>query len=353
MNETMCGLIKIAGSAGEYVYRDDLPIPTIGDDEVLIKIHCTSICGTDLHIVDWDEWSKKWVRHDAVMGHETAGTIVEVGKNVNDRKIGDRISCESHIPCNDCYLCKNGMQHICSRMELFGVSQDGAFAQYAKIRSDCTFLILDELSLEEACLLEPMGSGVHGAEAAEVQGKTVLISGCGPIGLAAVAACRHFGAELIIACDLLNDRLALAKDFGADVTVNVSEEELSAVIEKLNDGLGVDAAIDLTGSAQAIRKAISCLRAGGKLVGVGLPPEPVALDLANEVFYREVSVTGISGRRLWETWENFAEIMKEPYFDCEKLLGERFLLSEYKRAFERTRSGAPGRNLLFPNNKVI
>ena len=207
MKDTMCGLVKEVNAPSGLVYHTDLPIPEINDDEVLIKVHCSAICGTDLHIMEWDEWSQKRIKAPVTVGHETAGEIVAVGKNVTERKVGDRVSCESHIPCGECYFCKNGMPHICKNVKLFGCTQNGAFAEYAKIRWDCTFLLEDDVTDEAACMFEPMGAGIHGVEAAEVNGKTVLVSGCGPIGLTALSASKTFGAVKVIACDLIDENL--------------------------------------------------------------------------------------------------------------------------------------------------
>ena len=207
MKDTMCGLVKEENGPSGLVYHTDLPVPQIDDDEVLIKVHCTAICGTDLHIMEWDEWSQKRIKAPVTVGHETAGEIVAGGKNVTERKVGDRVSCESHIPCGECYFCKNGMPHICKNVKLFGCTQNGAFAEYAKIRWDCTFLLEDDVTDEAACMFEPMGAGIHGVEAAEVNGKTVLVSGCGPIGLTAISASKTFGAVKVIACDLIDEKL--------------------------------------------------------------------------------------------------------------------------------------------------
>lgn len=352
MKETMCGLVKeVAGPSG-LVYHTDLPIPEIGDNEVLIKVHCTAICATDLHVMEWDDWSQKRVRVPVIPGHETAGDIVAVGKNVKDRKVGDRVSCETHIACNDCFFCKNGLAHICKNVELFGVSVPGAFAEYTKIRSDCTFLLDDDISYETACMFEPMGAGVHGVEAAEVQGKTVLVSGCGPIGLTAISASKTFGAKLVIACDLLDARLEIAKEMGADVVFNSGTCDLVAEIQKLTDGLGVDAAIDVTGAGAAIRTGLKCVRAAGRLVCVGLPGKPVELDLANDLIYREVLMTGISGRKIWETWTDFAKVMKGPYFKVENVMGERFAMKDIDLALEKIHNGVPGKMLLYPGEVV-
>ena len=220
MKDTMCGLVKEVNAPSGLVYQTDLPIPEINDDEVLIKVHCSAICGTDLHIMEWDERSQKRIKAPVTVGHETAGEIVAVGKNVTERKVGDRVSCESHIPCGECYFCKNGMPHICKNVKLFGCTQNGAFAEYAKIRWDCTFLLEDDVTDEAACMFEPMGAGIHGVEAAEVNGKTVLVSGCGPIGLTAISASKTFGAVKVIACDLIDEKLEVAKKMGADAVLN-------------------------------------------------------------------------------------------------------------------------------------
>ena len=348
MSKTMRGLVKQSAAPGEFVFRDDLPVPEIGDDEVLIKVHCTAICGTDMHIIEWEDWSQKHVQPPIIPGHGTAGDIVAVGRNVKDRKVGDRVSCESHIACGECYFCTHGLGQICKNVKLFGCSVDGAFAEYAKIPAASTFLLDDAISYEAACMFEPMGAGVHGAEAAEVEGKTVLVSGCGPIGLTAVSACKTFGAKLVIACDLVDDRLEMAKKMGADVTVNSGREDLRGTVLKLTDGIGVDAAIDITGAGAAINAGLKCVRAAGRMVCVGLPTKPVTMDLTNDLIYREVELTGISGRRIWETWTDFAKVMNGPYFQLDLVMGRRFALEDFHQAVEAIRSGETGKMLIYP-----
>ena len=349
----MTGLIKERPEPGDFVFRDDLPVPEIGDDEVLIKVHCTAICGTDMHIMEWDRWSQIRVRTPFIPGHETAGVIVKTGKNVTDRKVGDRVSCETHIPCGDCWFCRNGMPHICRNVKLFGATENGAFAEYAKIRSDSTFVLDDSISYEMACMFEPLGAGVHGVEAAEVQGKTVLVSGCGPIGLTAVSACKTFGASRVIACDLEDDRLKMALDMGADYAINSRTQDLRAEVLALTDGIGADAAIDITGAGPAIRAGLNCVRAAGILVCVGLPTKNVEFDLTNELIYREIKLTGISGRKIWETWEDFSKVMQGPYFRLDHIMGRKFALRDYQKAFDLIRAGVPGKMILYPDENDI
>ena len=349
MNDTMCGLVKEVNGPGDLVYHTDLPVPQVGDDEVLIKIHCTALCGTDMHIMEWDEWSQKRIQAPVTLGHETAGEIVAVGKNVTERRVGQRVSCESHIPCGECYFCKNGMPHICKDVKLFGVTQNGAFAEYAKLRWDCTFLLEDDITDEAACMFEPMGAGVHGVEAAEVCGKTVLVSGCGPIGLTAISACKTFGATMVIACDLIDEKLEVAGKMGADHVFNSGKCDLVAEVKALTGGAGVDAAIDITGAEAALNTDLKCLRAAGRMVSVGLPTRPITFhDMTDDLVYREIQFTGVSGRKIWETWEDFAKVMKGPYFKLDEVIGGRFPMKDFETALDRIHSGVPGKMILYP-----
>lgn len=348
MENVMRGLVKENAGPGNYVYHTDLPLPKIAADEVLIRIHCAAICATDMHIMEWDEWSRKRMRTPLIAGHEMAGEIIATGANVRERKVGDRVSCETHVPCGECYFCENNMPHICRNIDLLGVTIPGAFAEYMKIRWSNTFVLDDGVSDEAACMFEPMGAGIHGVESAQVAGKVVLVSGCGPIGLTAVSGSKTFGAKLVIACDLVDERLQDAKDMGADVVFNSEKCDLVEEILKLTDGVGADAAIDVTGAGPAIRTGIKSVRAAGRVVCVGLPTKPVELDLANDLIYREVELTGISGRKIWDTWEDFATVMKGPYFKLDKVLGGKFRLEEFDRAVEQIRSGVGGKMLLYP-----
>lgn len=347
----MSGLVKETSGPGAFVFRDDLPIPEPGDDEVLVKVHTAALCGTDLHIISWDTWTQNWAKEAPfIPGHEVGGEIVAVGKNVTERKVGDRVSCESHVACGTCWPCTHGLSNVCQNMRLFGVGMDGAFAEYFKIRWDVTYVLDDSIDYDTACLFEPMGAGVHGVEKADVEGKNVLISGAGPIGLTAAAAAKTFGAAQVICCDLLDERLASAKEMGADVTVNSAKEDLRAVVMDRTGGIGCDCAIDITGAEPAIRSAIRLLRAGGRFVGIALPTKEISLDLANDVFYREIEITGISGRLIWQTWDDFSKVMQGPYFKPETVTGQRFRMRDVDQAVQAAESGVPGKMLLYPDS---
>lgn len=347
MQGTMCGIVKESAGPG-LVYRTDLPIPQIDDDELLIKVHCTAVCGSDLHMNDWDEWSRKRMKPPVIVGHETAGDVIEVGKDVTNIKAGDRVSVETHIPCDDCYFCKNDLKEICSNVELFGVSVDGAFAEYTKVKAKNAYKIEDGISYEMACMFEPMGAAVHGVEAGHVEGKSVLICGLGALGMTAVTSAKVLGATTVIATARSDKKLEIAKQMGADYVVNYTTEDLVAEIKKLTGGLGVDVVIEVTGYENSILNGLKCVRAAGRVVIVGLPTKPTTLNLTEDIIYRQVELTGISGRRIWGTWDNFAKVMQDPRYKLEYVMGEKYALRDYEKAFERLRSGAPGKNLIYP-----
>lgn len=344
----MRGICKTAPGRGAE-YRTDLPIPKIRDDEVLMRVRASAICGTDLHIYGWNEWAAKRMKNlPIVFGHETAGEIVEIGKNVAGYQVGDRISVETHIPCNHCFQCENGRRHICENMRLFGVTEPGAFAEYAPVPGDCIVRLADGVSFEMGAMLEAMGAGVHGVEKAEVRDKTVLVSGCGPIGLMVTGACKAHGAQRVIACDILPEKLRLAEAMGADVTVNSAETDVVQAVRRETGGTGADAAIDITGSGRAIVAGLRALRKGGRMVSVGLPSGEIPVNLTEDIIYREIQYTGVSGRQMFATWDDCMDILQTPGFSLEPVMGGRYPLEDFEDALAAIQSGAPGKMLLIP-----
>lgn len=348
MKGTMKGICKMRPDVGAE-YRTDIPIPQIGEDEVLMKVHATAICGTDLHIYHWNEYAATRMKHlPMVFGHETAGEIVEMGKNVSGYQIGDRIAVETHVPCGHCLQCRTGNPHICENMRVFGVTDPGAFAEYAVVPKACIVRLDDALSYEQGAMLEAMGAGVHGVEKAQVKGKTVLVSGCGAIGLMAIGACKAHGAKQIIACDMFDEKLELAKVMGADLTVNSGKASVVDVVRQATDGSGADAAIDITGNGKAIVAGIRALRKGGIMVSVGLPDGEIPINLTEDIIYREIVYTGISGRRMFETWEDCMQIIQTPGFSLEPAIGGIYPMSEFEKALNAIQSGVPGKMILIP-----
>ena len=348
MTGTMRGICKMRPGAGAE-YREDLPIPQISDDEVLIKVHATAICGTDLHLYHWNEYAQKRMTNlPMVFGHETAGEIVEIGKNVTGYKLGDRISVETHVPCNHCWQCKNGRPHICENQHVFGVTDPGAFAEYAPVHKDCIVRLKDDISYEMGAMLEAMGAGVHGVEVAQVRGKRVLVSGCGPIGLMTIGACKAHGASQVIACDLIDEKLEIAKTMGADITVNSRDVDLPAFVRSQTDGVGADAVIDITGNPHAIRAGLKAVRKGGIFVSVGLPDGEVGINLTEDIIYREVIYTGVSGRLMFETWEDCMNILQSPGFSLEPVVGGIYPFRDFEQALDALKQGVPGKMILVP-----
>lgn len=348
MEGTMRGVCKMAPGAGA-AYRTDLPIPQIGDREVLMRVHASAICGTDLHIYGWNEWAAKRMRKlPIVFGHETAGEIVEIGRNVTGLRVGDRISVETHIPCNDCFQCRHGRRHICENMRIFGVTEPGAFAEYAPVPAECAVRLRDGISYEAGAMLEAMGAGVHGVEKAEVRDKTVLVSGCGPIGLMVVGACKTHGARRVIACDILPEKLKLAEAMGADVTVNSAQRDIIQAVRRETGGIGADAAVDITGDGRAIVAGLRALRKGGRMVSVGLPDGEIPINLTEDIIYREIQYTGVSGRQMFATWDDCMEILETPGFSLEPVMGGKYPLDGFEDALAAIRGGAPGKMLLLP-----
>lgn len=348
MEGTMRGICKMAAGPG-YEYRTDLPIPAIGEDQVLMKVHATAVCGTDMHILAWNPWAANRMKNlPVVFGHETAGQIVEVGAAVKGLKVGDRISVETHIPCGHCFQCRTGNPHICENMKLFGVTEPGAFAEYAPVPASCAVPLAEGISYEMGAMLEAMGAGVHGVERAQVRGKTVLVSGCGPIGLMVVGACRAHGAAKIVACDLFDEKLALARTMGADITVNSGKEDVIQAVLDATEGHGADAAIDISGSGRAIVSGLKSLRKGGIMVSVGLPSGQVPMDLTEDIIYREITYTGISGRRMFETWDDCMDILRTPGFSLDPVIGGVYKLEQFGQAIAAIQGGAPGKMILVP-----
>jgi threonine 3-dehydrogenase len=273
---------------------------------------------------------------------------VEVGKNVTGYQVGDRISVETHIPCNHCFQCENGRRHICENMKLFGVTEPGAFAEYTPVPQDCIVRLGDGITYEMGAMLEAMGAGVHGVEKAEVRGKTVLVSGCGPIGLMVAGACKAHGAKRVIACDILPEKLRLAEAMGADTTINSMETDIVQAVRRETNGAGADAAIDITGNGKAIVAGLRALRKGGRLVSVGLPNGEIPINLTEDIIYRESQYTGVSGRQMFATWDDCMKILQSPGFSLEPVMGGQYPLDGFEEALAAIQGGAPGKMLLIP-----
>lgn len=342
--KVMKGLVKTKAEKGA-VLISDLPIPSVGDDDLLVKVRAAAICGTDQHIYGWNDWAAERVPIPMVFGHEFAGDVVAVGKHVTAFQIGDRVAAETHIPCNACYQCRTGNQHNCEDMKIIGVHVAGAFSDYAVIPKDCAWKLDDAISYRHGAMLEPMGVAVHGVLSGKVQMKTVVILGCGPIGVMAVGAAMASGAAKVIACDVFEAKLHMAAKLGADVCINTREEDLIRTVRRETDGRGADVIIDYTGNVRLIEEAFAALKKGGRFTMVGLPNDKLSLDLTNAVIYKEAQINGVTGRKMYETWYQCTDILKKGVFSLDDVVGGEYRLEEYEQAFEDIRSGKPGKML--------
>ncbi|MEA4847889.1 MAG: L-threonine 3-dehydrogenase [Clostridiaceae bacterium] len=347
MEGIMKGIVKEKEEMGA-VYRRDLKIPEIGANDVLVKVKATAICGTDMHIYNWTKWAQDRLVLPMVFGHEFSGDIVEAGSAVKSFKVGDRIAGETHIPCNKCYQCQTGNQHICENMKIIGVHTPGAFSEYISIPQDCVWRLDDEISYEIGALLEPMGVGVHGVLSGEIGGKSVLISGCGPIGLMAIGAASANGASKIYAIDIFDGKLEIAKKMGADIAINSRAQDYIKVILEDTKGQGVDVVIDYTGNGSVIANSFKALKKGGRYTLVGLPDKEVSLDLTESIIYKEAVVNGVTGREMYKTWWQCNSLLKSGKFDINPVIGGVYKMEEFEKAFAELKKGAHGKMLLIP-----
>lgn len=339
---TMRALVK--SRAEEGIWMEEVPVPEYGPNDVLIRVKKTAICGTDIHIFNWDEWAQKTIPVPMVVGHEFCGTIEAVGSEVAGLKAGDRVSAEGHITCGHCRNCRAGKQHLCRNTIGVGVNRPGCFAEYVCVPATNVFKVPDQITDEVASILDPLGNAVHTALSFDLIGEDVLITGAGPIGMMAVAVCRHVGARHIVITDINDYRLSLARAMGATRAVNVSREKLSGVMEELAMTEGFDVGLEMSGSPHAFRDMLSLMNNGGKLALLGILPGETAIDW-DEVVFKGLFLKGIYGREMFETWYKMATMLQGG-LNVTPAITHRFLADEYAQGFEVMRSGLSGKVVL-------
>ena len=344
--KTMRAVIKARPEPG-FELRE-VPVPQIGPRDVLIKVRATSICGTDLHSYRWDPWAQSRIKPPLIVGHEFCGDVVAVGREVRTVKEGDYVSVESHIVCGTCAYCRTGRGHLCPNTQIIGVDRDGSWAEYVAVPAENAWPNPPDLPPHIATLQENFGNAVHTAFAIDLRAKKVLVTGCGPVGIMAIAVARAIGARAIFATDITDYRLDLARKMGADVTINAQREDVVQRILELTDGEGVDAWMEMSGAPAALAQGFQVLKPGGEVALLGLPPEPVRLDLNNWVIFKGVRVHGIIGRRLWETWYQMRGLLRSGAVDLEPLVTHTFPLERFEDALAVMASGQSGKVVLIP-----
>jgi threonine 3-dehydrogenase len=312
MTTTMKALRKMQPARG--LQMDTVAVPAIGPTDVLVRVKTASICGTDLHIYGWDRWSQGRIKPPLTLGHEFCGVVEHVGDEVAAVKSGDFVSAEMHVNCGHCRQCRLGQSHICQNLRIIGIDQDGAFAL-----------------------------------AGPIAGQTVLVTGCGPIGLMSIAVAKACGSSTVFATETNEARRAMAKKMGADVVINPAAEDAVKRILSETGGTGVDALLEMSGNPTAIQQGFKALRAGGRASLLGIPTENVPLDLVNDVIFKGATVQGIYGRRMYETWVQMTALLKAGRLNLEPLFGERTSLDKFESAFSLLQSGLAGKVLLYPN----
>ena len=318
----------------------DVPEPKIRDDEVLIRVRRAGVCGTDVHIYDWDAWASGRCKPPFVVGHEFAGDVVSVGRLVSDVREADRVTAEGHIVDGRCLLCRTGNAHVCPFTKIIGVDRDGCFAEYIAMPATNVWHLDDNVSFDVGGIHDPMGNAFHTALTAELAGSTVLITGCGPIGIFAVGICKTAGASRIIATDVNETRLALARRMGA--TDAVRPEEAEKVIMGATDNLGVDVVLEMSGVPAAIHQALQMVRVGGRVQLLGIPSKKIEIDLAKEIIFKGLTLYGVVGRRMYQTWHQMTRFLRAG-FNPVPVITHRFPLECADEAIHAIKSGEAGK----------
>jgi len=342
----MC-VVKDKPEVGLTLTKKKIP-SDLANNEVLVKVDYTSVCGTDYHIYVYDDWAKKRLNLPFTAGHEFSGEIVKLGRNVSNVKLGDIVSAETHIICGICEFCLRGEGHICENTKIIGVDTDGCFAEYVKIPAMNCFVNSKEANPLHLSIQEPLGNAVHTMAHFPIEGKDVVITGCGPIGLMAVNVSKAYKAKKIIAIEVNEYRLNLAKELGADVVINpLKEDVIKRVLEETN-GRGADVVGEFSGNKHAIEQAFKYVKAGGGLSLLGIPSKDIEIDLANDIVFKGIRIYGVVGRRIYDTWHQVRELIDSKSLDLDKIITHTFKLSEFQKAMDIMGSGNSGKIVLIP-----
>lgn len=324
----------------------EVPTPACGPLDVLIRVHHAGVCGTDLHIADWDEWAQGRIRPPVVLGHEFAGEIVEIGSDVDDAFVeGQLVTAEGHIVCGHCRQCRTGNAHICQRTQIIGVDRDGAFAEYVAMPA-LNVMPLNGIPTTTGAIMDPLGNAFHTVLSSEVSGSTVLILGCGPIGCFAVGIACAAGASRVIASDINAKRLELARRMGAHVLLNPSHDDVIARVFDESRGEGADLVCEMSGNPDAITQAFKAARLGGRVNLLGLPKCAVPVDLSTDIIFKGLTVYGVIGRKMYKTWNQMRTFLGSGMLDPTPVITHRLPLEEIDHALEAIRSGEAGKVIL-------
>lgn len=338
----MKALVKAKREPG--IWMEDVAVPECGVNDILVKIHKTAICGTDIHIYNWDEWAQETIPVPMTVGHEFFGEVAEIGREVKGFHVGQRVSGEGHITCGYCRNCRAGRRHLCRNTIGVGVNRPGCFAEYLAIPAINVQPLPDNITANQAAIMDPFGNAAHCALSFDMVGEDVLITGAGPIGIMAVAIARHIGARHIVISDVNDYRLSLAYKMGATCAINVTRQSLAHVVEELGMQEGFDIGLEMSGNPAAFNDMISVMNNGGHIAMLGIPPKHTAIDWT-QVIFKGLMIKGIYGREMFESWYKMIAMLQSG-LDLTPVMTHHYPVDNYQEAFEIMASGQSGKVIL-------
>ena len=338
----MKALVKAKPEPG--IWMEQVAEPAVGHNDVLVKIRKTAICGTDVHIYNWDDWSQRTIPVPMTVGHEFVGTVADFGMEVAGFEVGQRVSGEGHVTCGHCRNCRAGRRHLCRNTMGVGVNRPGCFAEYLAIPAVNAFPLADDIGDDIAAILDPLGNATHTALSFDLVGEDVLITGAGPIGIMAAAICRHVGARFVVVTDVNDYRLGLAARMGASRVINVAHETIGEAMGDLGMVEGFDVGLEMSGNPQAFRDMLRTMNHGGRVAILGIPPGEAAIDWTQVVF-KGLTLKGIYGREMFETWYKMSTMLQSG-LDITPILTHHLPIDEFQRGFDIMRSGDSGKVIL-------
>ena len=347
MPNTMMAVMKASAAPGTEIR--EVKIPAFGRTDVLVKVKVASICGTDLHIYEWDRWAQNRIHPPLIPGHEFCGEVVAFGDEVTSVKEGDFVSAEMHVACGKCVQCRTGEAHICQNVKIIGVDADGAFAEYVVIPESNIWKLDPGIPVEYASILDPLGNAVHTVLAGEIAAKTVAVTGCGPIGLFSIAVARADGATTIFAIEVNEHRRRLAKEMKADFALNPATDNINSIVMERTGGVGVDVVLEMAGHPDAIRTAFDIVRRGGRISLLGLTSKPISLNFSEDIIFKGITIQGINGRRMYQTWYQMTALLKAGKLDLHPVITDRIAMKDFSQGMERLKTGEASKILIYPN----
>ena len=342
--KTMHALVKSAAAPG--MEMREVPVPEIGPTDVLVAVETASVCGTDLHIFHWDEWAQARIKPPYIPGHEFCGTVAAIGERVQGISVGDFVSAEMHVACGHCLQCRIGQQHVCQFVKILGVDADGAFADYVKIPASNIWKLSPTIPRDFGSLFDPFGNAVHTVLSGEIAGRSVAVTGCGPIGLFSIAVAKACGAAKVFAIEPNRNRRELALRMGADEALDPATDNVAQHVLAATSHNGVDVLLEMSGHPAAIRQGFSVLRMGGRASLLGIPSRPVELDLANALIFKGATVHGINGRKMYETWFEAEALLRGGKIDLAPVITHRLPLAQFDEAMKLLENGEASKILL-------